>query len=35
MKGTFYADLCIAGFHLTLGTFDTSEMAACTYDAAA
>jgi hypothetical protein len=32
---TFYAELHDGGFHLTLSTYDTSELAARTYDAAA
>jgi hypothetical protein len=27
-NGTFYAELCVAGFRLYLGTFDTSKLAA-------
>jgi hypothetical protein len=29
---TFYAELCASGFRLTLGTFNTSELAVCAYD---
>jgi hypothetical protein len=32
---TFYSELCIGGFRLTFGTYDTSELATCAYDAAA
>jgi hypothetical protein len=34
-KGTFYSELCTRGFWLTLDTYDTPELAARAYDAAA
>jgi hypothetical protein len=32
---TFYFELRVSGFRLTLGTYDMSKLAACAYDAAA
>jgi hypothetical protein len=34
-NGRFYAELRVGGFHLTLGTYNTPELAARAYDAAA
>jgi hypothetical protein len=34
-NGTYYAELHVGGFRLTLGMYDTPKLVACAYDAAA